>query len=135
MNMRFLSACTLIGLALAVLPGAARAADTPAVAVVRQFLTDQAAGNSPAAYSLFSGSSQQMVTEAKFAAGDPLPPSTMKQKSDPVFGLAVLLADTRHTEHYVFAVIGPDPADPNTVLVRATPRHRTQAFRRPRCIL
>ena len=125
MNCRHLALRALVGLSLALLPAIAQAADTPAVAVVRQFVADQAAGNSSAAYALLTTTAQQQMTEAKFAAGGPLPPSTAKQRSDPafgrVFGLLVLLSDAHHIQHYTFTVIGPDPADPNTALVRATP--------------
>ena len=106
---------------LALLPAAAHAADTPAVAVVREFLADRAAGKSADAYGLLSSASQKGMTENQFAAGRPMPPSFMQHQSDPLFPLVVLLNDMHNTRHYTFTLIGPDPADPNAVLVRAAP--------------
>ena len=106
---------------LALLPAAARAADTPAEAVVREFLADRASGKYADAYALLSSASQKGVTENGFAAGQPLPAELMQHQSDPLFPFAVLLNDTHNAQHYTFTVAGPDPADPNAVLVRAAP--------------
>ena len=106
---------------LALLPAAAHAADTPAVAVVREFLADRAAGKYADAYGLLSSASQKDMTENQFAAGRPMPPNFMQHQSDPLFPLVVLLNDMHNTRHYTFTLIGPDPADPNAVLVRAAP--------------
>ena len=119
-----------VGLSLALTPAlcprsaqaqAAPAADTPAVTIVREFLADRAAGRYAAAYALLSDGSHRDYTAAQFTAGRPLPPATPRQMSDPLFGLAVLLADTHDTRKYAFTVLGPDPADPKAVLVRAAP--------------
>ena len=106
---------------LALLPAAAHAADTPAVAVVREFLADRAAGKYAEAYALLSSTSRKGTSEARFAAGSPLPPVALKHRADPLFGLALLLGDMHNAQKYVFTVIGPDPAHPGVVLVRAAP--------------
>ena len=134
MNTRlFAAACSFAGLALTHAPAAAQtpaaqapaaqapAADTPAVAVVRQFLTARAAGNSAAAYPLLDFGSGMHLSEQKYAAGTLPPAGTPKQMSDPIYGFGMLLADTHNTQHYTFTLIGPDPKDPHTVLVRAVP--------------
>ena len=100
----------------------AAAADTPAVAVVKQFVADRAAGNTAAAYALLSARSRQgRATEAAFAAGYKIPAHVPQGISASAFGLLVLLRDTRNTLGYTFAVLGADPANPAAVLVRATP--------------
>ncbi len=123
----FARALTRFGLALP--PAPVKAADTPAVAVVRQYLADRAAGKAEAAYALLSVRSRRVMTWPDFKAGVPPPLSALRQaarpESDPsasaVFGLWVLLGDTHNTLHYMFTVLGPDPADPNAVLVHAVP--------------
>lgn len=127
MNKRlFLNACTLASLPLALMPAAAQAPavqspDTPAMAVIREFLADRAAGKSADAYGLLTRPFREKVPESAFAAGDKMPAMTLKQKSEPIFGLGVLFRDVRNTQGYTFSIISSDPADPNTVLVRATP--------------
>ncbi len=95
--------------------------DTPAVAVVREFLADRTAGKSADAYALLSSASQKGMIENKFAAGQPLPAEALKHKTDPLFGLALLLGDTHNTLHYTYTLVGPDPRDPHTVLIQAVP--------------
>lgn len=99
----------------------AAVADTPAVAVVRQFLTARSAGHYSEAYALLSASSRQNVTAKEFAAGSPPPPSEARQMPAPMFVLIALLADTRNALNYTFTLVGPDPTDPNAALVRADP--------------
>jgi len=100
-------------------PATAPAADTPAVAVVRQFLADRAARWNLAAYLLLSAKSRQNISLADFEAGRPLPLSDAGKVPAPLFALSALLVDTHNTLKYTFAVVGPDPVDPNIVLVRA----------------
>ena len=108
--------------ALLVLPAAAvHAADTPAVAVVREFLADRAAGKSAEAYALLSSELQRGLTENQFAASVAPPAATLKEKADPLYALSLLLTDTRNTQGYTFILTGPDPANPNAALVRVTP--------------
>ena len=107
-------------------PSASAVADTPAVAVVRQFLAARSAGQYTAAYRLLSPGSQKAVLEEDFAAGPP--PSASAEVasaacdlSTAALGLGALLVDPHNTLGYSFTVVGPDPADPSVVLVRATP--------------
>ena len=139
MNTRMpLLACALAGLSLALLPTfvladptpaappASAVADTPAVAVVRQFLAARSAGQYDAAYRLLSPSSQKAVSAEDFAAG-PFPSQAAEMSnavshlSTPTVGFLALLSDPHQALGYTFAVIGPDPADPTVALVRATP--------------
>lgn len=107
-------------------PPASAVADTPAVAVVRQFLAARSVGLPDAAYALLSSGSQQAISAEDFAAG-PFPSwaaeitSAAGHLSTPTAGFLALLADPHQALGYTFAVIGPDPADPGVVLVRATP--------------
>ena len=116
--------------ALFLLPAAAvRAADTPAVTVVREFLADRAAGRYAAAYALlsFQGIKQaknqfteNQFTEKQFAAGSLIPPELASQASPALFGIFLLFFDTHNTRRRLFAVLGPDPADAKRVLVRVS---------------
>ena len=125
MNLRaFLPA--LAGLALALLPALVHAgpppvqsaADTPAVAVVRQFLADRTAGKYAAAYGLLSAGSKQGITAAQFAAGGP-PSAEDKTMPPALFDVTSLFFDARNTSGCTFAVIGPDPPNPHLVRVNA----------------
>lgn len=140
MNTRMhLLTCALTGLSLALLPifaGAApppaapppasAVADTPAVSVVRQFLAARSEGRSDAAYALLSAGSQKAISAEDFAAG-PFSSQAAEVRnaashlSTPTTGFMVLLVDPHQALGYTFAVLGPDPADPSVVLVRATP--------------
>ncbi len=127
----FLAACSLAGLPLLLPPAAAQIpaapvpaaqpADTPAVAVVRQFLADRAAGKYDAAFALLSSSSRTIAGKNAFTGKSEPVRVTPEEKSLPVYGLAVLFTDPHDTLHYTFTVLGPDPADPKTVLLRAAP--------------
>ena len=92
--------------------------DTPAVAVVRQFLADRAAGKLDAAYLLLSANSRQMNTQAEFAKGNPPTFSDTRGISASFVGVVALFLDTHNTLHNTFTVFGPDPAAPGGVLVR-----------------
>ena len=97
-------------------------ADTPAVLTVRQFVAARAAGDTGTAYSLLSFSSQKNATAKDYAAGSGFSgTATPADKSTPLYALFALILDTHNMAHYTFAVLGPDPADANTVLVRVTP--------------
>ena len=131
--------CTLAGLPLvlpaafagagplpAAPPLASAPADTPAVSVVRQFLAARTVGLPNAAYALLAASSQQAISAEDFAAG-PFPSqaagvlNASSHLSTPTAGFLALLADPHQALGYTFAVIGPDPAVPSVVLLRATP--------------
>jgi len=127
-KLRFSCACAAAGLSLTFLPAPARAepvptaaADTPAVAVVRHFLNARAAGRYDEAYKLLALDPAQPLSEQQFAGGTPLPPDAARSLPASVFGLFALFGDARGTQRYTFAALGPDPADPATVLVRAEP--------------
>lgn len=122
--------CALAGLPLALLPALVRlaplpfhpfAANTPAISVVRQFLADRSAGRYHDAYALLSSDLREQIPEESFARGNP--PSPLEARNWPVFafGLFVLWLDTHDTLNYTFTLIGPDPADPGIVLIRAAP--------------
>ena len=130
-RLRFSCACAAAGFSLIFLPAPApagpaptaptAAADTPAVAVVRHFLDARAAGRFDEAYKLLAFDPAQSLSEKDFAGGTPLPPDAARRLPAPVFGLMVLLGDGRGTQKYTFTALGPDPADPRVVLVRAAP--------------
>ena len=124
-----LAACALAAL---LLPIAAHAAETPAVAVVRLFLADRATGKYAAAYGLLSPGAGLAVTEKEFAAGQALPkaafvatlapaPGATSHQQDLLYGVVSLFLDTHNTQRYTYTVVGPDPSDPGAVLVRADP--------------
>ena len=127
-----LLACALAGLLPVLLPAsvyaaplpaasppASAAADTPAVAVVRQFLAARSAGRYDAAYALLSASSQQIIPKAQFAAGNASPFGSDRAMPLILLGIGNLFVDTYNIKGYMFTVIGPDPAKPAVVLVRA----------------
>lgn len=129
-----LLACALSGLPLALLPALVRAdptpaapsataaqTDTPAVAVVRHFLADRAAGRYHAAYALLSGDAPQIIPQDWFLAGNPPPKAMLAQMAIPLQSLSILLYDTHNTLNRAFTVIGLDPTLPSAVLVRADP--------------
>lgn len=117
-----LAALSLIMPALAAPPPAITPqADTPAVAVVREFLADRAAGKYDAAYALLSANSQLTTSLKSIEKGDPTAAHDFQGWPAPALGLLVFFFDTHNTLNYTFTVIGPDPLDPNSVLVRAVP--------------
>ena len=130
-KLRFSYACAAAGLSLTFLPvpscaepapaAPTAAADTPAVAVVRHFLEARAAGRFDEAYKLLVPDPTQPLSEKEFAGGMPLPPDAARSLPAQLFGLMVLLSDGRGTQKYTFTLLGPDPADPTAVLVRAAP--------------
>ncbi len=136
MNTRtHLLAYAFAGLSLALLPASAHAdppptapaaANTPAAAVVRQFLAARAAGREEAAYALLSLASQRATSAEDFAAG-PFPSQTaelsaaVSHLSTPTVAFLSLLSDPHQALGYTFAVIGPDPANPSIIMVRAMP--------------
>ncbi len=93
--------------------------DTPAVAAVRQFLADRAAGHWDAAYQRLSADTHQTISAAEFAKGRTPYVSDTRGASPAFIGVASLFLDTHNTQHYTFTVLGPDPAAPGGVLVRA----------------
>ena len=94
-------------------------ADTPAVAVVRQYLDARAAGQATRAYVLLSSLSQK---------GLPLhqEPGMLKEVLNPatqlpagVLPMVALFVDFHDTLHFEFHVLGASENDPLVVLVRA----------------
>ncbi len=104
--------------------------DTPAVAVVRQFLADRAAGRLDAAYQRLSAISRQTISPADFAKGRTPYVSDTRGASPAFIGVAALFLDTHNTLHDTFTVLGPDPAAPGGVLVRAVSPAGTTAILR-----
>ncbi len=104
--------------------------DTLAVAVVRQYLAALAAGHTAEAYTLLSTSSHQTVSPADFAKGRTPYVSDIRRASPAFIGVAVLFLDTHNTQHDTFTVLGPDPAAPDGVLVRATSPAKSPAILR-----
>ncbi len=93
--------------------------DTPAVAVVRQFLADRAAGKLDAAYTMLSADTHQTVSAADFAKGRTPPASDTHGASPAFIAVLALFLDTHNTLHNTFTILGPDPAAPGGVRVRA----------------
>ena len=118
MNTCLFTACTL---AAVLLPAAARAADTPAVTAVRQFLAERASSQDKAAYARLSADSQRYIPAAPFALGDP--PQVMDRSLPEVVQVVIYFFWDVHTQYdlssLIFSVSGADPADPQVVLVRA----------------
>ncbi len=122
-------ACLLCGLMLGLMPSmvkadpvpavSATAADTPSVALVRQYLEARAAGQATPAYALLSALSQE---------GMPLPqvPEMIKEVLNPatqlppgILPMIALFADFHDTLHFKFRVLGASGDDPSVVLVSA----------------
>ncbi len=101
--------------------------DTPAVAVVRQYLASLAAGHTAEAYLLLSASSRQALPAADFAKGSTPTLSEIHEASPAFIGVVALFLDTHNTLHNKFTVLDPDPAAPGGVLVRATSSAGTTA--------
>jgi len=127
---RLLFTCSLAALALALTPAlsprlaqaapGAAAADTPTVAVVRQYVAAHLAGKGDAAYALLSPD-----TQVQFPAGgreqlarDLTRPEMLKSLPPALLPVVALFADIHDTLHFKFRVLGASPGDPSVVLVR-----------------
>ena len=110
-----LCACLL----LLVQAAPAFAADTPAVAAVREFLADRAAGRNAESYALLSAGSRKRLSPRAWAVGSSPSPNESRKLPAPLLGLNALFGDPNNTLGYTFTVIGPAPEDPDVVLVRA----------------
>ncbi|MGI4787421.1 MAG: hypothetical protein ACRYFS_01080 [Janthinobacterium lividum] len=119
------SLCAAAGLLLAfLLPSPANAdpptaPDTPAAAVVRQFLADRTDGKYAAAYALLSSGTQEVLPFSQV-------PDLLKQVLGPTaqtsadaLPLIALLLDFHNTLHFKFRVLSASEDDPTVVLVRA----------------
>lgn len=120
----------LLLLSLTAAVPAAPPKDTPAVAVVRQFLADRAAGRLDAAYQRLSAISRQTISAADFAKGRTPYVSDTRRASPAFIAVAALFLDTHNTQHDTFTILGPDPAAPDGVLVRVTSPAGTTAILR-----
>ena len=117
-------AASVVCFALGLWPVAVKAADPPAVAAVRQYLVARAARNYARAYALLLFREDRKITEKGYAEGDSLSDDDISKSSALLFDTSVLFFDSHNVNHYTFTIIGPDPAIPGTVLVRAVaPRH------------
>lgn len=115
-----LAALSLVTPAIAAPPPVTAAqADTPAVAVVREFLADHAAGQAPRAYALLSSVTQEglPLNQEPEMLKEVLAPAT--QLPAGVLPLIALFADFHDTLHFKFRVLGVSADDPTVVLVRA----------------
>jgi prepilin-type processing-associated H-X9-DG protein len=130
----------LIGLGAGLLLAAAHSASaTPDPAapptpsdVVQEFLAARSRHDSAGQYALFSAKVRAEVPFTQFAtqfAGDkaPLANAAKDGVSPLMVSLGVFLMDARGVSGYRFSVIGPDPGDPRTVLVRALPPGASRA--------
>jgi len=101
--------------------GAASPADT-----VRAYLAARARHDSAGQYALFSAKVRAEIPYAQFdaqLAGEkaPLAHAAQDGVSPVMVPLGVFFMDARAVLGYRFSVVGPDPGDPRTVLVRALP--------------
>lgn len=132
MNMRrkFLVGCAT-GLLMAagglVLAADDKEAASPSPAdVVRGYLAARARHDSAGQYALFSAKVREEIPfvqfDAQFAGEKALTAHTVGDGVSPLLAAVTLFfMDARGASGYQFAVAGPDPGDPRTVLVRALP--------------
>lgn len=120
-------ACLLLALAPAltaaphqakpVPPAAPAVPDTPAVAVVRQYVAARLAGQEDAAYALLSPNTQAQMPAAQ--REQMAQPDMLKGMPPSLLPVLALFADIHNTLHFKFRALGLSPQDPNVVLVRA----------------
>ena len=114
----------LTGNALAQTPPAGAALPTPSQ-VVQQYLTARGTRDYTQAYAQFSATVHQQISYAQFADGKTFPDAAAHAGEDgipPVMvAMSVLFLDSQDTMKYQFCVLGPDPLEAHTVLVRALP--------------
>jgi len=98
--------------------------------VVRSYLAARARHDSASQYALFSAKVRAEIPFTQFDtqfAGEkaPLAHAAEDGVSPLMVSLGVFFMDARGTLGYQFSVVGPDPGDPRTVLVRALPPNIT----------
>lgn len=121
--LRALSRLLLLLLLTAAVPAAPQPTpkDTPAVAAVRQFLADRAAGKFDAAYGLLSPETQAQFSAAQREqiAKSLFVPGNLKTVPPALLPMLAMFGDLHDTLHFKFRVLSPAPEDPRVVLVRA----------------
>lgn len=100
----------------------AAADNTSAVAAVSRMLTLRAKNNFAGMYDLLSASSKKNIPRKEFLAVSIVSKAEVAQMPSDLRGMYALFADTRNVLGYTFAVVGPDPANPDIVLVHAFPK-------------
>ncbi len=96
--------------------------NTSAVAAVSKMLTLRAKNNFAGMYDLLSTKSKKGIPRKEFLASSPQSKEELAQMSPEIRGLYALFADTHNALGYTFAVVGPDPTNPDMVLVHALPK-------------
>ncbi len=100
----------------------AAADHTSAVAVVSKMLTLRAKNNFAGMYDLLSAYSKKNVPRKEFLAASTTSKAEVAQMPPSLRGMYALFADNRNALGYTFAVVGPDPTNPEVVLVHAFPK-------------
>ncbi len=118
---RFLAVALLLTLAPALSAAPAAVPDTPAVAVVRQYVAARLAGQVDPAYALLSTATQAQLPKDqidKFAESKTLV-QDISSVPPGVKPLIALMMDFHNVLHFKFRVLGASPLDASVVLVRA----------------
>lgn len=100
----------------------AAADNTSAVAAVSKMLTLRAKNNFAGMYDLLSASSKKNIPRKEFLSVSIVSKAEVAQMPPDLRGMYALFADTRNVLGYTFAVVGPDPTNPDIVLVHAFPK-------------
>ncbi len=95
---------------------------TSAVAAVSKMLTLRVKNNFAGMYDLLSASSKKNIPRKEFLAASTETKAEVAQIPPDLRGMYALFADTRNAQGYTFAVVGPDPTNPDVVLVHAFPK-------------
>ena len=120
----FLTVAPLLVLAPALSAAPAAVPDTPAVAVVREYVTARLAGQVDPAYALLSTATQAQLPKDQLDQFSAYVQSSAFSNDTKTFPAAfkpliALFTDYRNALHFKFRVLGASPTDPTTVLVRA----------------
>ena len=120
----YLTVAPLLVLAPALSAAPAAVPDTPAVAVVREYVTARLAGQVDPAYALLSTATQPQLPKGQLDQFSAYVQSSAFSNDTKMFPAAfkpliALFTDYRNALHFKFRVLGASPTDPTTVLVRA----------------
>lgn len=102
--------------------GTAAADNTSAVAAVSKLLTLRAKTDFAGMYDLLSAYSKENITRKQFLVGFNDSKAKIAQMPPALRGMYALFGDTRNALGYTFALVGPDPTNPDIVLVHAFPK-------------
>lgn len=100
----------------------AAADNTSAVAAVSTLLTLRVKNNFAGMYDLLSANSKKNIPRKEFLAASTETAAEVAQMPPALRGMYALFADTRNALGYTFAVVGPDPTNPDVILVHAFPK-------------